>query len=252
MGKAYQRRTIVPRLGELLEEERKEDFRRLLEYYHSHRIAESVLEGDSLRLLEAAHRFAFVISLYLLKLEDIPYFANPYVFELKSDAIQMVASIAIGNKRAFKLFERAAIEDLLRYIYYSHHEIEHDLLQLEPSRYKSIKDLFEYARVHPFFRRDPLAAPSLEVLQSKYSELSREVHASTTSEMVIVNDLISLNRPIENLTFELENLRLISQNIIFMLVLFHREEYSSLSSDEKAAMTSFLSRRQKRALAQLI
>jgi hypothetical protein len=209
------------------------------------------LKGNNLSLIREAHRLAFAIAILFSKIPNRKPFVKPYFSQPLSDSIQMISAMALGNKRTAKLLERAVIEDLLRYIYYYHHEIEHKLLQLEPNKYETIKSLFEYAGTHPFFRDDSELKASLSVLQSKYSELSKEIHVSTTSRMTIIKDIISVNKPVADAD-ELNNLKTISQYVVFLLCHFHKDKYAKLSLDEKALLVQFLNKKQKRKLCNLL
>lgn len=241
----------MPRLGESLNAERKKDFRGLTEYFRSFRIADSFFEVANSNLLEEAHKLAFGVGIFISKLKDVPEYAEPYLSQLRSDAIQLISSVMIGKERGFKLLERSIIESLLRYIYYFHHEIEHNLLQMEPSRYKTFKELFEYVKRHPFFKDNSAVAHSIEILQSRYSELSRAVHTGTVFEMSLSNSITSINEPMSNLDEVLETLRTISQNVMFMLGCFHPQKYASLSLDEKRVVALLLTTHQKRILGRL-
>lgn len=242
----------MPRLGELLNAERKKDFQGVVNHYKSFKIADSLFEKENLILLNETHKLAFGIRVFSSKFENIPEYAEPYLSQLKSDTIQLISSVMMGNERGFKLFERSIIENLLRYVYYFHHEVEHNLLQMEPSRHKTFKELFEYMKRHPFFKHNSAVTRSIEILQSKYSELSQAVHTGTVFEMSTIDGVVSLNKPISNVNEEIENLRTVSQNVVFILGCFHRKEYTSLSLDEKRVIALLLTTQQKRELSKLI
>jgi len=239
-------------LGKSLEKEREADLAKVVDYYRSFKINNALLRNNNLFLVKEAHRLAFAIALLSSKLSTRKKFAKPYFSQLASDSIQVVSAMALGNVRAMKLLERAMIEDVLRYIYYSHHEIEHRLLQVEPNRYETVKALFEYALTHPFFRGDLELKESFSALQSKYSELSREVHASVTSKMIIVKDITSANRPVAHAETELKALKTVAQHMVFALCYFHRDKYAKLSLDEKTVIAQLLNSKQKRELSNLI
>jgi len=241
----------MPRLGELINAERKKDLQKVKAYFRDFKIADSLFEGRNLTLLNETHKLAFGIGILSSKFENVPEFAKPYISQLKSDAIQLISSVMMGNERGFKLFERSIVENLLRYIYHFHHEIEHHLLQIEPSRHKNFKELFEYLKNHPFFKDNSEVKRSVEILQSKYSELSRAVHTSTLFEMNMVNDIISLNRPISDLEKKITDLRTLSQHVVFILSSFHQQEYTTLSLDERRVVALLLTKQQKRKLSRL-
>lgn len=242
----------MPELGELLNLERKKDFQEVLKYYQSFKIINTFFEKENLALLDEIHKLSFGLSVLSLRVGNVPVYAQPYLFQLKSDAIQLLSFAMTGSERGFRLLERSLIENVFRYIYYFHHEIEYTILQNDPSSYKNFKELCEYSSKHPFFSGNASIEASIGLLHSKYSELSRAIHTGTVAEMGVVTGIISLHKPFSNVNKEIENFRLIAQNIMYLLSCFHNRDVASLSLDEKRIVTLLLTTQQKRLLCQLI
>lgn len=228
-------------LGRRLIAVKDEDFKNLEKYFKSFKIKDVFFEPENMNLLKQAHNVTFALHLFISKLTNIPEMSKPYLEQLKNSSIQILSNIQLGNKTALKLQERLLIENTFRYIYYRHHEIEHILLQLKPSKYINISELFRYVKNHPFFIEitDEINN-TVDTLNNKYSELSREIHTSTLQEMEIVNNVASLYDPIPNSQKEADNLKIIFQNILFVVGYFHRDKYATLSHDERPILTSFL------------
>lgn len=240
-------------LGERLVKKRDEDFSDLINFYKKFEINEVFFKPKNIDLLKLSHSISFAFHLFISKLEDIPDSGKPYLQQMKSNSIQIISNISIGNKSALKLHERLLIENTFRYIYYIHHEIEHTLLQQKPSKYIIINELFSYVKNHPYFievQED--IGTSVDILNSKYSELSREIHTSTLKEMEVINNIKSLHNPITEPKKEMQCLILISQNTLFILGYFHRDKYVSLSHDERPIITSILTKSQVRTLSGMI
>lgn len=239
------------RFGEKLNIERQKDFEETIKYYRAFRIEEQFFEKQNLTLMGQIHKLVGSLSIVSV-IEGIPEYSMPYLAQLQSDSIQLINSAILGTERGFKLFERSLIENTLRYIYYSHHEIEHNLLQTNSSSYLNFRELCDYVKSHPFFKESKAEVEkSVGVLHSKYSELSRVVHAGTMKEMSLVRGIVSLHKPMANLDKEIDSFNIISQNIMYLLGLFHKDKVSLLDGDECRILTLLLSRQQKNELCNL-
>ncbi|MHA1410594.1 MAG: hypothetical protein ACTSQY_09880 [Candidatus Odinarchaeia archaeon] len=240
----------MPRLGERLKNVVKKDFENTIKYYKEYKINEGIFSEKNIPLLKIAHKFASSVRMFILKL-DVPEHSFYYLEQISSDSIQMYFNMFFGNLRAVRLHQRSLIENLLRYIYYYDHYIEHLILQKEPSEYILIRNLFEYMKKHPKFSDNLDICESIETLSSKYSEISKSVHVSTISDMEIINNLTSLNNPIKNINEEIKNLVIIIKNIIFILCFFHNDVFSSLTMDERPLISSYLTSKQIKILSGL-
>jgi hypothetical protein len=240
----------MPRFGEILNSERKKDFQEVVKYYQSFKIADIFFEKENLTLLNGIHKLASGLNMLSL-IKNVPEYARPYLLQLKSDAVQLISCAMVGTERGLKLLERSLIENVFRYIYYYHHQIEHNLLQTEPGSYKTFKELCEYSKKHPFFKDNSTIGDSIAILHSKYSELSKTIHTATIGEMSVVEGIISLHKPLSNVNKEIDNFGTIAQNIMYLLVCFHSKDLTSFSFDELRVVTLLLSTPQKKKSCQL-
>ena len=57
----------MPRLGELINAERKKDLQKVKDYFRDFKIADSLFEGENLILLNETHKLAFGIGIFSSK-----------------------------------------------------------------------------------------------------------------------------------------------------------------------------------------
>lgn len=228
------------------------DFEKSVAYYKSLKLEDAVFSGDNKLLLKYSHAVAFSMVMWAQKLSDAPEWALPYLLQLKTDAIHLIPSTILGNKRTLHLYERAGIEDFLRYVYFFDHRIEHLLLQNQARRFKNFDFLIEWLKNYPLLGSyEENISESCGELSSRYSELSRTVHGTTLADAELTDSLKNLQKPIEHPSVETNMMKSIFRNIFFLLSLFHLEKYNRLSLDEKMIICQHLSAKEKQILSKL-
>jgi hypothetical protein len=239
-------------LSKLLLKEQEEDFRKCVSHYKLLKPRDESFSSNNIALFRRAHAFAFTLGLWVSKIGNSPSKANTYLFEIRSDAILLMPAINFGIRRSLRMYERAHIEDILRYLYYRDHPVEFELLQMEPKSYANMDALFSWARYHPTSRKvvDSVNA-ALAVLSSAYAELSITVHAAVNSELELFESLSGLHAPIIDAPKELAKLQAIFESITFLLSIFNHDVYSRFDLDEMALVGQFLTAEQKRILSSL-
>lgn len=251
MGIAHKGVNVLPELGTRLIRLQEKDFAKCVDYFKLFKIEQDVfLEKKS--LVKTAHGVAFAMNVFTAKLLGIPEWAVPYLEQLKSDSIQIFPSIVLGAKRTLHLYERASIEDFLRYIYFFDHKIEHILLQTYPKKFQSIDSMIDWLEKYPELSPyEKLVSEECSELASRYAELSRTVHGTTLADQQIVENL---KDPIgQKIDAEKEEriLRKVFQSIFFLLSAFHINHYRRLQLDERTLICQHLSKKQIEALSGL-
>lgn len=250
MGEAYRKVNFLPALGKRLVKLQREDFEKCIEYYRGLKVHEDVFTGHSKSLVRCTHKIAFTMDLWVQKLSGIPAWALPYLHQLKSDAIQLIPSVILGDRRTLHLYERASIEDFLRYIYFFDHQVEHILLQTHPKRFQSFDFLIDWVKAYPNLAPyEELVSESCNNLTSKYSELSRTIHGTTIVDLQLSNSLKALNKPIERPVREMNTVKSIFRSVFFLLSLFHLQEFRQFSLDERGVICQHLVDKEKQALS---
>jgi hypothetical protein len=229
----------------------KDDFDKCVSFFKTFSTDENSLIGDHELLIKTAHKIAFTMSLWTQKVSGVPEWDKQHLLQLKADATGLLPSIAFGNKRTLHLYERACIEDFLRYFYYYDHQIEQLLLRSNPTKYETIDFLLNWVKEYPLLQKykDALTR-ACNNLSSAYSQLSRTVHGNSgTIEINLRDSLVEIFKPIENPEKERELLSFTFQNILFIFALFHLNDYGKLTIDEMRLVCQHFSREQKGVLS---
>ncbi len=225
----------------------KQDFDKCINFFKTFSTNKDSITGAQEPLIKTAHKIAFTMSLWTQKVSEVPQWDKPYLLQLKADTVELLPSIVFGNKRTLHLYERACIEDFLRYFYYHDHQIEQLLLRANPTKYQSIDFLLNWVKEYPLLQKHTEAVTKgCNNLSSAYSELSRTVHGNSGGIEINLRDSLSeIFKPIENPEKECELLAFIFQNIFFVFALFHLNDYARLTIDEMRVVGQHFSRQQK-------
>lgn len=186
------------------------------------------------------------------KLANVPEWSAPYLSELRSDSNQVFFSVVEGIKRTIHLYERASVEDFLRYTYYFDHRVEQILLQMHPKKFQSIDFMIDWLQEYPTLKPFKEAiSENCSELTSKYAELSRTVHGTRIADHQIVESLKDLGNSQIDATKELATIRSVYGSILFLLSVFHINDYRKLQLDERTLLCEQLNEKQIEALSGL-
>lgn len=186
------------------------------------------------------------------KLSNVPEWSTPYLSQLRSDSNQVFFAIVEDVKRTIHLYERASIEDFLRYVYYFDHRVEHILLQTYPKKFQKIDFMIDWLEEYPSLKsfREAISENCSE-LTSRYAELSRTVHGTRITDHQIIESLKDLSNPEIDATKELTIIKAVFSSILFLLSAFHINDYRQLQLDEKTLVCQHLNEKQIEALSGL-
>jgi len=228
------------------------DFNNCIAFLKELKVNQDVFAGDSLALLKNAHQIAFTMGLWVQKMTEIPEWDKPYLQQLKVDSVQLLPSIILGNRRTLHLYERACIEDFLRYFYYFDHKIEHILLQSSPTKFQTVEFLINWIKDYPLLSGcEKSVIQSCNSLTSGYKELSRTVHGTIISKINLGDNLADLFTPIQDSRKDRALMRLIFGNIFFLFAIFHFNFYRGFTFDEMKLVCQHLTDKQKRIISEI-
>lgn len=186
------------------------------------------------------------------KLSNIPEWSAPYLSQLRSDSNQVFFSMVEGFKRTIHLYERASIEDFLRYVYYFDHRVEHILLQTYPKKFQSIDFMVDWLEEYPTLKSFSEAIhENCSELTSRYAELSRTVHGTRITDHQIIESLKDLRNSQIDAPKELTTIKAVYGSILFLLSAFHINDYRKLQLEEKTLVCQHLNEKQIEALSGL-
>jgi hypothetical protein len=251
MGSEHKGMNVLPELGTRLIKLQEKDFAKCVDYFKLFKIEQDVfLEKKS--LIKTAHGVAFAMNVFTANLLGIPEWVVPYLNQLKSDSIQIFPSIVLGAKRTLHLYERASVEDFLRYIYFFDHKIEHILLQTYPRKFQSIDSMIDWLEKYPELSPyKKLVSEECGELASRYAELSRTVHGTTLADQQIIENLKDPIGQRIDPEKEERTLKKVFQSVFFLPSTFHINHYRRLQLDERTLFCQYLSKEQIETLSGL-
>jgi len=239
-------------LGSRLTKLQEKDFAKCIEYLESFEIDKNAFVGERKSLARAAHSVAFVMNVFTGRLSDVPDWVAPYLNQLKSDTIQIFPSIILGARRTLHLYERASIEDFLRYTYFFDHKIEHILLQTYPKKFLHIDSMIDWLEKYPALNPfEKSVSENCGELASRYAELSRTVHGTTLADQQVVEGLKDSGRKILEPEKEEKILKSVFGAVFFLLAAFHIKDYRLLQLDERTLICQHFSEKKIKALSGL-
>lgn len=240
----------MPLLGRRLLNSQEEDFDRCKDYYLNIKIDQSLFVSQHESILKHVHAISYTMSFLTQKLSDSSEWSLPYLNQLKTDTIQLIPSVAFGNRRNLHLYTRASIEDFLRYIYYFDHKIEHLLLQSEPTKYQNFDFLIKWVKNYPSLKpyKNSINV-ACSVLSSRYAELSRTIHGTTLEDLELLDNLKAIYHTLPNPSEEKQIIKSTFGSIFYILSIFHKNKYNTFSFDERMIICQHLSSREKQILS---
>ena len=242
----------MPELGGRLTNLQDQDLVKCVEYFVAFKTDPTVFQNEYKSLVKTAHSIAFTMNFFTEKISDVPEWANPYLSQLRSDSIQILPSVILKTKRTIHLYERACIEDFLRYTYFFDHKIEQKLLQTYPKKYQSIESMLDWLKEYPELKHyQKSVSANCKELSSRYSELSRTVHGTRVTDHQIVESLQDIGHQKIEPKKEEKIMKAVFRALFFLLAIFQLKNYHQLTLDQRTLFCQHLSEKQIRILSGL-
>jgi hypothetical protein len=179
------------------------------------------------------HSFTYSLILWRFRLRNLPEHGKVFLEEIASDALQVLPQILMGYSKTSKLLIRGIVENALRHIYFSDHPIEFERMNRDKKWFLDMKELYEYAKLHPEFLKTENKFDAINQLTSLYSDLSGGVHGRTVRDLEmrtalkkIVYDEISVKK-------EVEQLRRCTEAVNFLLSIFHADKVRAFAAEDR-------------------
>lgn len=220
-----------------------EDFREIWRERDAVRIGDHGKQRD---LLRSGHRFAYCLSLIAKAATSLPEHERVFLQELASDALHLVHSLLAGDARAGIFYLRSIIENFWRHLYFKDHLIEYSWLTSRTKYYMSLKDLREYCSWLDEF--SGLLKESRKSLENSYAELSKQVHSTSVSTLVLRDSLEQIELSAPQATLLAPKLRDVFRDIIALLVVSARPLFDGLHVNAQSFIFASLDAKRKKRL----
>lgn len=179
------------------------------------------------QIAKKIHFCTYSLSLWKFRLKPHVSHASPFLEEIASDAIQILPQIMMGFRKPARLLARGVLENLLRYLYFVDHPIEFARMNAEGKWYLTIKELFEYAKVHPVFQRAEKEFDAINRAQTLYDELSSVIHGRRVSDLEMRAALQKIVYSTAMASQEVNLIRRCAEATNFLLAVQHRNKMQS-------------------------
>lgn len=212
-----------------------DDFREIWNSYDRSRVGS---EQKQRELLRASHKFAFCISLMARAATSLEEHRRIFLQELSSDAIHLVHVLMAGDGRAGSFYLRSIIENFWRHHYFKDHPVEYEWLTTRKKYYMTLKDLREYCGWLKIFsgRLDE----SLKALETRYAELSKQVHSSSVRTLVLRDSLEQIVLSAEQAGSLAGPVRDLFRDVISLLIFANSELFDGLHVNSQTFIRSCL------------
>lgn len=231
----------------MIAEDCKVDFKEVTAFYKEHPKASEVFATAPIRNTHNTVYSYLVLSGGIRVTNDAWAFAS----EIRSDYLQMIPLMVTGHQKLLWILLRDVIENSLKFIYYYHHPIELELLEVKTKNYVSFEELSRYACEHPRLSQHAAKMNLLSRVKDFYSEYSRYTHSKDVNYMHLVRYLKEISF---DATWSLEyskQLKGVHSLISSMLILFSLDKWGRMGADEKRFVLSSMSISDKRYLVSI-
>jgi len=200
-----------------------EDFRLIWDSYDRTRVGSEQKQRD---LVRSSHRFAYCLSLVAKAATSTDEHRRVFLQELASDALHLVHVLMAGDGRAASFYLRSIIENFWRHHYFKDHLVEYQWLTTRKKYYMTLKDLREYCGWLSIFSGK--LESSLKALETRYAELSKQVHSSSVRTLVLRDSLEQIKLSPEQANEIAPVLREVFRDVIALLIFANRDLFDGL------------------------
>jgi hypothetical protein len=155
--------------------------------------------------------------------------------------------VPLGLKKAANLLIRSVIENTLKHVYYKDHPIEFKLLNEDNETKISDKELLNYLRNHPLYRKRRNISEVLGFINNVYHEKSKVVHGTSLKYVISIKTIseIKNRKKLEDMVNDF--VKIISY-IMTIIIIFHIKQFYKFSPEEKKLILSCIQSKHKQII----
>jgi len=218
----------------------KSDFLEVLDFFRSKGIISNNPDPGMISTAKRIHRFTYSIMWWRFRFGSGPDNRKVFLYELASDALQVLPQALMGYRKTTMLLMRGIIEDVIRYVYYYDHPIEFLRVNLEKNWYISIADHFTYLKNHPLYLKTEKKFDAVGRLKNLHQEISLFVHGLRLTHMEMHLGLKKVKLSPSILKRQANFIQRVVESSNFILAVFHKTGLSKLHpDDQKVVLLTF-------------
>lgn len=202
------------------------------------------LSTQNLNKLRKIHSVVYSFALWADRISDLFCAENEIVFlvDLKSDLIQTLPLVLSGYKKATAILLRSSIENILKHIYFFDHPVEFARCK-NSGFFLKMDELCDYLKNHPVVGDKMQRMKVLNVLTSRYSELSEIIHGKRALKRDITQSLKDIEFE-QRFYDECHRIITLFGNVYnFMLACFHANTLDEWDTPTRESVLSNLNKK---------
>lgn len=227
------------------------DFDEVVAFLKKRHLLVSEPTGTFLSTLRRMHSRSYSLLVWRFRCTGLPPRAKFFLDEIASDTIQIIPQALMGYRKPVYLLIRGSIENMLRHIYFSDHEVEFIRTNEEKKWYLSVEDLFEYSRMHPVLRVAEKRFDAINRLRTLYDDLSVGIHGRKVEHLEFRKALADIRFDLDEFKKQQTFLERCSESGNFLLSVFNRSRYRSFPNETKSVISASMSAAARRARMEL-
>jgi hypothetical protein len=227
----------------------EEDFANVCTFFTQQGLIRSPLSGNIRSVAKVIHQSTYSLIWWRFKLPKMSLNKSVFIWEIASDALQILPQALMGYSKTTKLLTRCIIENVFRHIYYSDHPVEFEKLSLPSKSYMPYRELLEYIKVHPIYEVTEKKFDAISRLSNLYGELSNFVHGVKSEHMEMRRSLKAIRLTTDNILQEARHIKKCTESANFILAIYHKDIFARKPLEDKCVITQTLSRNARQILA---
>lgn len=206
-----------------IDQQVKSDFGEIWKSYDHQRLEEP---GRQRELFRSAHKYAVSLSLMAKAINNREQHQRIFLQELSSDAIHLMHVLMAGDRRGGCFYLRSIIENFWRHHYFRDHPIEYGWLHTRPKFHLTMKDLREHCSWLDVFGGK--LNVSLVNLDRMYSELSMQVHSTSSKTLVLRETMDQIVLSQSESSNVAKSVRAVLKDVIVLTIFASRDVFDGL------------------------
>lgn len=162
-----------------------------------------------------------------------PDYQKVFLYELASDALQILPQALMGYQKTTTLLIRGVIENVLRHIYFFDHPIEFQKANSNKEWHLPVKEHFSYLKTHPLYTQTEKEFDAIGRLSNLYRDLSVRVHGMKLTHMEMRPGLKKNKLQAPIFVEQLDFIRRCAESSNFLLAVFHKDAVLKLPQDDQ-------------------
>lgn len=198
-------------------------------------------ESKNLKYFKKLHKSVFSIASFVYEINELDSERLDFLNEVRSDYIELLLCICLNIKKSSFLSTRSSIEHILSHIYYKEHPVEFEQLSSNPDPKITTQFFFDYIKKHPHLIKFKGILKNIQFLETEFHNLSKFIHGPSKNYLQLDKSIADkkFNKTEEETI--IENIGKLSDHLLTILIIFHWDEFKTITSQKQTTIMSNVS-----------